>query len=96
MHASNINLAICFLCALFVQQMPMAFAARPLKGTRGGVHARTLQDETLASEESVDDLLSADDGTGEDTSPSADSGDSKTGRLSGPSERECTMCKFQN
>jgi hypothetical protein len=75
--------------------MPMAFAARPLKGTRGGVHARTLQDETMASEDTVDDLPSADDGTAED-SPSADSEDSKKGRLSGPSKRECKMCKFQN
>jgi hypothetical protein len=95
MHAFNMNLVVCFLCALSVQQIPMAFAARPLKGTRGGVqHARTLQDELRSSEESgVDSPSSADDN--EDMPSSADSEDSK-GRVAGPSKRDCKMCKFQN
>jgi hypothetical protein len=98
MHGSYMNLILCFLCALSVQQMPMAFAARPLKGTRGvGVHARTLQAELPPSEDSADLLPLAED-TEEMPSPdsSEDSGASETNRVAGPSARDCEMCKFQN
>lgn len=106
MHASNMNLIKCFICGLLsMQQMPIAFAARPLKGTRGGVHARTLQDATLPSEESVEspdsaidseELPSADSVDSGNSADSEDSADSKTGRVAGPSKRDCKMCKFQN
>jgi hypothetical protein len=99
MHASNMNLIICFLCALLsMQQMPMAFAARPLKGTRGGVHARTLQESSLSSDESVDSPSAADSADSEESGDSRDSEDSEDskGRVAGPSKRDCKMCKFQN
>ena len=75
----------------------MAFAAaRPPKGTRRGVHARTLQDEELPSEESVDSPASTDGSEELPSADSEDSGDSKTGRVAGPSKRDCKMCKFHN
>jgi hypothetical protein len=102
MHASNMNLILCFLCALSAQHMPVAFAVRPLKGTRGGgvvQHAvrRTLQDEQPSEEDPVEDLPSAEENTEEmPSADSEDSGGSKKGRVAGPSKRDCKMCKFQN